>query len=280
MNYILAVSGGIDSVVLLDLMARTQKRIIVAHFDHGIRGDSAADARFVEALATVRYGAVCIRKREELGVDASEELARERRYSFLCSVAAEYKGVIVTAHHRDDIIETIAMNLQRGTRWRGVAGMSAGHILRPLNNWTKQQIYMYAVQHALEWCEDETNNSSRYARNVIRQRVRDALSEEEKAAIYTLWRKQRAVRRDIERELWRFEGRALNRYFLAGIEEAIAMELVYEYVLRHTNVSLLTSQLERVLVAIKTGRPGTTWQIGGGVVMKLTARGGIIDGVD
>ena len=121
MRYIVAVSGGIDSVVLLDLMSRTEKDLVVAHFDHGIREDSASDARFVEALAD-KYKIQFVCQREKLGSGASEELARQRRYEFLRGVAADFDGMIVTAHHREDIIETVAMNLTRGSRWRVAPG--------------------------------------------------------------------------------------------------------------------------------------------------------------
>ena len=146
MRYVLAISGGVDSVVLLDVMSRTEKDIVVAHFDHGIRQDSAADARFVEALAA-KYRAQYIGQREELGADASEEQARERRYAFLNDIAADFGGTVATAHHQDDIVETVALNLRRGARWRGLAGMSDSRILRPLSSWTKQQVYEYAAKH-------------------------------------------------------------------------------------------------------------------------------------
>ena len=88
------------------------------------------------------------------------------------------------------------------------------------------------------------------------------------------------MRRTIEAELKRFDKQILSRYFLIQIEENVALELLYYYVLRHAGVSLLTAQLERMLVAIKTGHPGTVWQLGSGAVMKLTARDVIIDEVD
>ena len=104
MKRVVAVSGGVDSVVLLDMLADEGVNIVVAHFDHGIRPDSAADAWFVKALAA-RYGVEYIGKREELGADASEELARERRYAFLHEVAQKHHAKLVTAHHLDDLIE-------------------------------------------------------------------------------------------------------------------------------------------------------------------------------
>ena len=232
MRYIIAVSGGIDSVVLLDLMSRTEKDLVVAHFDHGIREDSASDARFVEALAD-RYKIQFVCRREKLGADASEELARQRRYEFLRGVATDFDGVIVTAHHRDDIIETVAMNLKRGSRWRGLAGMSDSQIVRPMNSWTKQRIYEYAIRQKLEWCEDETNQSDLYQRNKFRRKINRELDEYQKLGVYEAWRKQRELRGEIEQEIEKFDGEVLSRYFFTIIKYNVAQELLYYYVLRN-----------------------------------------------
>src|SRR5690554_6827257 len=103
MKYIVAVSGGVDSMVLLDMMhSRGDAEIIVAHFDHGIREDSAEDAEFV-AKAAEGYGYLFESTREELGKNASEALAREKRYAFLRDLAKKYDAQIVTAHHLDDL---------------------------------------------------------------------------------------------------------------------------------------------------------------------------------
>ena len=278
-RYILAISGGVDSVVLFDLMLRTSKDVVVAHFDHGIRGDSEADARFVAGLAK-KHGVQCIMRREELGLNASEELARNRRYHFLQEVADDFGGVVVTAHHRDDIIETIALNLHRGTRWRGLAGMSNRRILRPLGSWTKKQIYDYALKHSLEWVEDETNHSQRYVRNIIRQRINQEIAVATQVKLYELWRNQQELRREIEDLLGEFDPMINSRYFLSMIPDNIAQELIYNYAMRYENVSLLQGQLERAVIAIKTAKPGTTWQIGGNLVMKMTMKNVIIERVD
>ena len=99
-KYVVAVSGGVDSVVLLDMMSRRgDVDAIVAHFDHGIRDDSLEDRLFVGELASA-YGFPYEFKREELGSDASEDLARVQRYAFLREVAKKYDARIMTAHHR------------------------------------------------------------------------------------------------------------------------------------------------------------------------------------
>ena len=149
MKLIVAVSGGIDSVVLLDKLARSGRyQLIVAHFDHGMRQDSAADARFVAGLAK-RHNLKFESRREELG-KANEELARSRRYQFLFEIADEHGARLTTAHHLDDLVETVAINLTRGTRWRGLAGMSDERILRAFLGRKKSELKENATKHRLE----------------------------------------------------------------------------------------------------------------------------------
>ena len=127
---ILAVSGGIDSVVMLHQM-KDEPDILVAHFDHGIRSNSAEDCAFVERLAH-EYGKPFVCEHAQLGENCSEATAREARYAFLRRLAKEYAGKIYVAHHADDIIESITINLLRGTGWRGLAPMQSEDIERPL----------------------------------------------------------------------------------------------------------------------------------------------------
>lgn|GEM_PF-3388797 len=172
-KYILAVSGGVDSVVLLDLLAQCQNlTLIVAHFDHGIRPDSAADARFVAATAR-RYGLPFVMARGELGPEASEATARKARYAFLEKArVAHGADALITAHHQDDVVETVIINLLRGTGWRGLVSLrDADRIRRPLLGVSKSEITAYAQQHRLEWHEDSTNRDARYLRNRVRHEV-------------------------------------------------------------------------------------------------------------
>src|SRR4051812_4288271 len=100
-KYVVAVSGGIDSVVLLDLLcANPALQLVVAHFDHGIREDSAEDAAFVAALATLQ-GLEFVTGTAQLGAAASEDTARKARYEFLENVRARHGAAgVVTAHHQ------------------------------------------------------------------------------------------------------------------------------------------------------------------------------------
>ncbi len=272
MKYIVAVSGGVDSVVLLDMLAkRGGQELLVAHFDHGIREDSASDARFVEGLAK-KYDLRFFSKREELGADVSEERARERRYAFLRSLAKKQGGVIVTAHHADDVIETIAINLQRGTGWRGLAVLDAADIERPLLTFRKQDIYDYALKHRLEWNEDSTNMSHRYLRNRIRSQIAIMGNEAMKAELLVLWTRQRAQKKAIEVEVERLltGENALSRYFFTCIDSETARELLRREIYRQTQRYLLAAQLEYGLLAIKVALPGATAQLGEGVELSFT----------
>lgn len=258
-----AVSGGVDSVVLLDMLARAgEHELVVAHFDHGIREDSAEDARFVEGLAA-KYHISFVSKREKLGASASEELARSRRYLFLGEEALKHQAKIVTAHHQDDILETIAINLTRGTGWRGLAVLSGAHIIRPLLGYSKESIYRYALEHKLEWVEDSTNASDAYLRNRLRRRLHEQLSSDAREQLVRLWEKQLDTRRAIEEEYSVFISPGpQSRYFFTQIHEKVATELLKAYSETCFGWSPTRPQLARALLAIKTARTGTSFPFG------------------
>lgn len=279
MNYVVAVSGGVDSVALLDMLVRAgQHSLTVAHFDHGIRAESADDARFVEGLAA-RYGLPFISERAELGANASEATARQRRYDFLFRVAAERDARVVTAHHQDDVIETIALNIMRGTRWRGVAVMGDARLARPLIGWTKQRLYDYALQQRLEWVDDATNHSDIYTRNRLRRQLVQ-LAAHKKKALITLYYQQIALQQRIHQVASDLAGPDINRYLLTNIPSFVAEELLYQSIKQVTDTSLLTAQLQQLLIAVKVARAGTVYHPAKGVQVKLARRTGIIERVD
>lgn len=172
-KYVLAVSGGVDSMVLLDLLRkRPDTEIVVAHYDHGIREDSGVDRLFVERIAR-RYGLVFFSEQGMLGANASEATARTARYDFFKRVQAETGAqAIITAHHQDDLIETAILNVLRGTGRKGLSSLSnTDAYRRPLLRSTKQQIITYAHAHHLKWREDSTNANEAYLRNYVRLRI-------------------------------------------------------------------------------------------------------------
>ena len=123
-----AVSGGADSLCLLDCLLRAGYQVILAHFDHGLRPDSAADAAFCADLARrLELPAVVAREdlRALLGPGASlEQVARMRRYLFLARVAREQRArAVATGHTADDQVETVVMHWLRGAGPAGLRGM-------------------------------------------------------------------------------------------------------------------------------------------------------------
>lgn len=276
MKYIVAVSGGVDSVVLLDILAHKNNqnsdyKLIVAHVDHGIRSDSDADARFVEALAK-RYNLPFVSTRLELGASASELVAREARYDFLREQARKFNARIVTAHHADDLVETVAINLLRGTGWRGLAVFGASDIARPLVGRTKADLYDYAISRKLEWVEDETNLTDAYLRN----RLRGSLPLDVYGKIAKLWGDQKALARQIEQELTRFVGRN-DRYFFTMLPESVGIELMRAVLASKTDVRSTRPQAYRALMAIKTGRAGTVHEIYQQTKLRLSDKHFVVD---
>ena len=184
-KYILAVSGGEDSMVLLNMLSKMPELdLVVAHFDHGIRPSSTTDEAFVRT-AVYRLGLVYESAVGGLGPNASEETARKARYDFLNLVKDKYGAIaIVTAHHQDDLIETAILNILRGTGPRGLVAMQKNkEIIRPLLGMSKKEIVSYAKAHKINWREDPTNQAQDYLRNYVRLNITPKLSAGQKKTV-------------------------------------------------------------------------------------------------
>ncbi len=261
--YVVAVSGGIDSVVLLDVLAqRPGLKLVVAHFDHGIRDDSPQDVQFVASLAA-QYDCEYYSERGELGSGADEASAREARYAFLKRVKDRARAqALVTAHHQDDIIETMIINLFRGTGWRGLCSLrSTEEIIRPLLAITKEDIKTYAQAHQLAWREDSTNQSDQYLRNRVRNYVMPHTDTTAWMALYT---QQMTLLEQINDEVNRLM--TDSRYFMTMVPREVATELL------RAQAPLTRPQAQRALHNIKTGKSGASFDVGGGYKIELEAR--------
>ena len=180
---VVGVSGGIDSMVLLHLLIRCGFKPVVAHFNHRIRPTAQADAEFVRNSAA-RYGlefvlgTADIPELAKLNGETIEEAARNNRYRFLFEVAQNRKAAaVLTAHQADDQVETVLMNLLRGSGLNGLAGMrlraiSAYHpvipLVRPLLSCSREEISQYSQVEKISFVEDESNQDTTYRRNRIR----------------------------------------------------------------------------------------------------------------
>ncbi len=246
---ILAVSGGIDSVVMLDYFAHNcDDELLVAHFDHGIRQNSHQDAEFVERLAK-QYQLPFVCEQAKLGAGCSEANARKARYDFLYSLAEEHSAIICVAHHSDDIIESIVINLLRGTGWRGLAPMQNAAIERPLRSWKKSKIYQYATDNHLSFRQDPTNTEDGYLRNRVREKLR-YYPDESKKALLDLYEKQCKIKAEIDQILSKIQHQARYDKSLASEQE------ILRYILSQNNIHLTRPQLAQCQRAIKSFAPG------------------------
>lgn len=175
---VLAVSGGRDSMVMLDAVAAWHPEWVacVATFDHGT-GPAARAAVELVARAGRSWG-LPVRSGRATGVEPREAAWRSARWAFLREVArqADGGGVVATAHTRDDQVETVLMRVLRGAGARGLAGLYAGgEVVRPLLEVSRHEVAAYAAARRLRWVEDPSNASRAYLRNRVRLDLLPAL---------------------------------------------------------------------------------------------------------
>jgi tRNA(Ile)-lysidine synthetase-like protein len=277
-KYILAVSGGVDSMILLDLLAKKPGvQLVVAHFNHGIRTDSDKDERLVTKIAQTHDLPLEI-GRAKLGKNTSEDTARQARYDFLEKIRAKHKAkAIITAHHRDDLIETALINTLRGTKRRGLTALADNpKIIRPLLEYDKQQIIDYAKAHKLEWREDTTNQDERYLRNYLRKRLAD-LSAVERRQFSKKLEETVTLNQEIDQEIATIsqlllKNNQLNRQSFTQLPADVSRE-VTQYWFRQAGITQTDKKLtDRATTFIKTGKPGAKLPLGKTSGLRNTAK--------
>tara|TARA_R110001583_G_scaffold26571_6_gene95823 strand:+ start:8474 stop:9778 length:1305 start_codon:yes stop_codon:yes gene_type:complete len=178
-SFTIALSGGLDSIVLLHLFSRLQTKEVTAHHVHHGLSDNANSwgdfcSQQCEALNIpffIHYVVLDNKNRTSL-----EALAREARYLALQENFTQ-DNYLVTAHHQDDQLETILLALKRGAGLTGLQGIVAkqklakGYLIRPLLDFSREQLEQYALQYQLAWIEDESNADQRFDRNFIRHSI-------------------------------------------------------------------------------------------------------------
>ncbi len=187
---IIACSGGPDSLCLLSLVCEFKIKknltIVVGHVNHNLRKESKNEALFVKNYA-LKNNLIY----EELDVDFenqyNEQKGHKKRYEFYFTLARKYKaGYIATAHHGDDLIETILMRISRGSTLEGYKGISKitkydkVSIIRPLLDYTKEDILKYDKDNNIPYVIDKSNKSNKYTRNRYRKNILPFLKKEEK----------------------------------------------------------------------------------------------------
>jgi tRNA(Ile)-lysidine synthase len=273
--YVVAVSGGVDSVALLDMLVKLPRvQIVVAHVDHGIREDSDQDRKFVEHLAN-GYHLPFFYSEAHLGAAASEELARKVRYDFLNKINEQTNSkAIITAHHQDDLLETIILNILRGTKRKGITALKNREgILRPLLEIPKIELYDYAKKHNLSWREDSTNLDTKYSRNWIRHKVIPRLSARQRAQLLSEHQNLSLLNKEIDDAIDQtffenIQNNELSRKKFINLPHEVATEVCAMW-LRKNNftdfdrrtIEKLTVDLKRLQVGKMVTITGATLQI-------------------
>ncbi len=183
---LVAVSGGVDSVVLLDLLCEMGVECGVAHCNFHLRGDeSDGDFEFVKNLAGKKYLAFYSKDFDTKKYAAENKIsiemaARDLRYDWFKELREvfNYKYIAI-GHHADDVAETVLINLVRGTGIHGLSGIKSklGKIVRPLLPFARKQLLEYAKENSIVFREDSTNAETDYVRNKIRHQIMPVLEE-------------------------------------------------------------------------------------------------------
>ncbi len=183
---IVAISGGLDSMVLLHLFQNLNQEIAVAHCNFQLRGlESFEDQNFVQQYASAndipifvtQFDTENFAKDYKLSIQvAARNLRYDWFYELLDSKNYDY---VLTAHHADDDLETFIINLSRGTGLDGLIGIPSqnDNIIRPLLIFTRQEIEEYAKKNNIKWREDSSNSSDKYLRNKVRINIIPLLKE-------------------------------------------------------------------------------------------------------
>jgi tRNA(Ile)-lysidine synthase len=275
-RYILAVSGGVDSMVLLNLLVKKPElELVVAHYNHNIRGDSVKDEELVKQTAQ-RHGLSFELGKGRLEANSSEETARNARYGFLEAVRLKHGAAkIITAHHQDDLIETAFINLIRGTGRQGLSAMANNPgVLRPLLGIPKIKIIKYATKHGIEWREDSTNKSIDYLRNNLRLRVLSRLTDEQRRILIKNLDKVAKLNVKIDDELATLShiGNAstVQRDSFSSLPIEVSNELV-AFLLRKSKINDYDSAtIHRLNMAIRTAKAGSSHSIKSNFKLKLS----------
>lgn len=183
---LLAVSGGVDSMVLMHLFQQLHYDIAIAHCNFQLRGiESDGDELFVQVKSEklkvksyfIRFDTESYSKENKLSIQLA---ARKLRYDWFQELLSENKlDYLVTAHHLDDNVETFLINFTRGTGLVGLTGIPAQNenIIRPLLPFSRKEIENYALDNKIQWREDSSNASDKYFRNKLRHDIVPVLKE-------------------------------------------------------------------------------------------------------
>ena len=265
-------------MVLLDIF-KDDPNILVAHFNHGTRDSADDDEAFVQKKCD-ELGVDITVGHAKLGPDISEEAAREARYNFLFSTRKEIQKripneevLICTAHHLDDLTESIFINISRGTGWRGLTPFSMEGTCRPFLSGdvllpeSKGDILTYAARNKITFREDPTNTSDKYLRNRVREKIKTMLPDEHfelNQKVKKLYFSQLKIRKEIEEILEYLTPKdgVFKREWFSNLDDMVAIEFL-RFALDKKDIKLTGPQLKDFLAAIREYAPEKKFNLPG-----------------
>jgi tRNA(Ile)-lysidine synthetase-like protein len=274
---VLAVSGGLDSMVLLTaasrLPARARKNILVATFDHGT-GKAAGRAAALVARHAFRSGFLCVTGRSS-SIGTKEEEWRRGRWAFLQQVAEKRDSCVVTAHNLDDQVETVFMRILRDAGPRGLAGLYAeSEVVRPFLNIGRATLAEYAERHRVSFVQDPSNCDRKHLRNRIRLDILPSIVKRNPGfpdELLALARRAAEWRRSledlagsVESEAEREGGLRFNRSSLQGFDEN-CLRVLWPALAARASVVMDRRGTQRAAEFTIKGATGGTIQLSGGV---------------
>ena len=270
---VVAASGGVDSAVLLDAVARLRTprhHVVVATVDHGT-GDAATEATAQTVATAARLGVPAISERLSLPRQDEASL-RAGRWSFLRHVAEVQEATVVTGHSRDDHIETVVMRAMRGASARGLAGLLApSAVERPFLEHQRMTIRDYAKRRNVQFTEDPSNASLAYFRNRVRLQLLPAIrqvSPRFEDAVFDLSRRASDLRCEVDSIASRYVLEVLSSRVtldaaqLAALSEESLLLLLPSLVAR-AGITLDRRGLVRLSSVVRAA-PGARGQVSGG----------------
>ena len=283
---LVAVSGGPDSVALLDLLAQSRDvhglDLIVAHLDHGIHPESGRVAEQVRALAESYHLPIHIGQLA-LGPDAGETEARAERYAWLETLRSRLDaGVIFMAHHADDQVETVLMRVLGGSGPAGLAGMASvrGEVVRPLLSFPRADLLRHLAESGLQSWQDPANADPRHFRSWLRTQLLPMLRRRLPDVDSRIHRISTQAGRD--RAAWdsvldalpdldfavETDGISVAAPSLGGYDSPLAQAVILAAA-RRAGCQLGPSRVGRVLSLVRSGESGSRVPLGNGWTAEL-----------
>ena len=277
---VLAVSGGIDSMVLFDILSKLDYQIIVAHINHNVRKESSIEYEFVKKYVLEHNAIFEGTTLNKINDGNFHDIAREKRYQFFMEIADKYQTkTIVTAHHADDLLETILMKIIRGSNLYGYGGIKpiskykGYNIVRPLLTSSRSEIRDYQKNNNIPFMEDSSNSSDKYTRNRIRHNVIPELQKENEGLYKNvnnyssiIFETFGYIRKNTIKILSVWKNKIDNEEF-KNLDKTLRYDII-AYMLEEYNLKLSYQKIKAIDNFIISSSPNKSYLIGSNLVFK------------